>query len=198
MRLIALTGGARTGKSRAAAVLRDRVLTPTKVSGDAWHWELRNPSTVLLGFADGLKAAAACIAPEYDPSDDYSKLREVLPGVTGRKLLEQLGSACRALHPDVFILEVASTLRTDPDARDADWVILTDLRYENEARWVHDRGGIVVRTTRPPAGPNGGDPTHSSQSPLTQSLVDYHLLNDQEDEQTAASWRSILNIRGWL
>lgn len=187
-RLIALTGPARSGKNYAAALLRAQVL------GAAFE-----DRVALVGFADGLKAAVSCMCPLYDPEDERTKELEVLPGVTGRAVLQAVGTDCmRRLHPEVFVLEAEHALDHDPDVRAAGWVVFTDLRFPNEARMIRRRGGIVVETTRKPDRPTNGIPGHASESRLPLEYVDYQLDNAQDDAVTAAHWRQVLQGRGWL
>ncbi len=194
-RLIALTGPARSGKNYAAALLRDQVLRHHSQGGRPGF----PPEVVLLGFADSLKAAVACMCPLYDPEDERTKELEVLPGVTGRAVLQAVGTDCmRQLHPEVFVLEAEHALDHDADVRAAAWVLFTDLRFPNEARMIRRRGGIVVATTRQPDRPTAGLPGHSSEQPLPLEYVDYQLDNAQDDGVTAAHWRTILTGRGWL
>ncbi len=51
---------------------------------------------------------------------------------------------------------------------------ITDIRFLNEAAFVMDRGGILVRMIRPLP----GDDTHQSESEQDQIACDYEILND--------------------
>lgn len=58
---------------------------------------------------------------------------------------------------------------------DAGLVLLADVRFENEAQYVRDNGGVVVHITRPDC---QEIVAHSSESGIVQQDKDYYLYND--------------------
>jgi len=59
-------------------------------------------------------------------------------------------------------------------------IVITDVRFLNEADWIRSRDGIVIRVTRPGYGPVND---HVSDNVTDTSLWDYVLPNDGTLEQ---------------
>lgn len=68
------------------------------------------------------------------------------------------------------------------DLRDHDRkiVVITDVRYRNEAQAVSDAGGVVVRVFGPTEVENADD-DHESEMPLPACLVDHAIVNAVRD-----------------
>lgn len=71
----------------------------------------------------------------------------------------------------------------------ADVLFITDLRYENEAEFVHELGGVVVRVDR-----DGGDnDTHSSETVMDgYDGYDYAIDNNGDKSQLADAVAALL------
>ena len=54
-------------------------------------------------------------------------------------------------------------------------IVIPDVRFDNEAEFVHQLGGIVVQVTRP--GLDDGD-AHASEAGVSPALIDYSVTND--------------------
>ncbi|WP_287880476.1 hypothetical protein, partial [Acidovorax sp.] len=118
---------------------------------------------VRAAFAEALKDMAAHLLDEA--SVDYSHLFErhlkekpiaMLHGVSGRQIMQTLGDWGRALHADWWITILARRLGLDggPDSAPVhDRIVITDVRMPNEAAWVLQHGGLLVRLHREQAGP---------------------------------------------
>jgi hypothetical protein len=84
---------------------------------------------------------------EFYDSDEFAGRREVeLPqiGKTPRQIWIEVGSLMRQIHPDVWIKNALYAF--------ADVLIVSDLRYLNEAEEIARRGGLrykVVRDSAP-------------------------------------------------
>lgn len=155
-KLIGITGKARSGKDTLGAALVAR-------------------GYKRVSFADALKRSVAIIAgePEELYFDDASK-EEVSPtlGVTRRSALQKVGNSMReVLNKDVWIR------RALLEAGDSD-VVITDVRYDNEAQAVRLAGGIVVGLSREGAGLRGEAAHHVSEKPISIDLIDEFVIND--------------------
>lgn len=107
--------------------------------------------TRIVSFADDLKAHARVMGMRTKDSG----------------MLQLLGSALRRVDPAVFVRCLASRL----EDVGAPCVLVSDVRYINEADWIRQRNGMVVRVTRHE--PNGllyvapdRDPDHLSETEL--------------------------------
>lgn len=169
--LIGLIGKKRSGKDTFAAALTED-LRYTRVA-----------------FADPLREAALALDPlvgrvalpgNPSPIADvrlsalisaigWESAKDYVPEV--RRILQRLGTeSIRALDED-FWIRVGST-RIDGASGP---VVVTDVRYPNEADAIRSRGGFLVRITRP------GDPVgeeHISERALDDYRVDYQVPND--------------------
>ncbi|QBZ73335.1 deoxynucleoside monophosphate kinase [Streptomyces phage RemusLoopin] len=164
---VGLIGKARSGKDSVAKRL------------------VQGRSYTRIGFADPLKAMALQTNPLIPTSPgvvvrlaalindvgwEYAK--DTYPEV--RRLLQNIGQTVR-LHDEDFWVRLA--LRK-VDAADS-WnlpVVITDVRYENEAMALRQRGFALVRVTRPGAGA-GENAGHKSETELDYVHTDLTIGN---------------------
>lgn len=135
--LVGLLGAKRAGKDTFAKVLADE------------HGFVR------VAFADPLKRAAL-LADPIVVGGGRLRLSELVAaaGWEGAKsrpevrgFLQRLGVAVRTLDRDFWLrmgLELAEELRDGGEP-----VVVTDVRFENEAAGIEAAGGILVRIRRP-------------------------------------------------
>ena len=92
----------------------------------------------------------------------------VVTKTTGREFLQRLGTeGIREVLGETTLLDA---IEFD---RDADLLVITDVRTIAEAERIHDAGGEIWRVTRPGAG--AGD--HISERPIPERLVDFEINN---------------------
>jgi hypothetical protein len=90
-----------------------------------------------------------------------------------RELLQRMGTeAGRDIHGDTCWLEIAG--RKIQAAYPAP-VVITDIRFPNEAVFVRNLGGKVVHVTRPGVDALNG---HASEQSLDFDIIDYCLVNN--------------------
>lgn len=190
MRVIAFAGAARSGKNTAAA------MTAIELTGLGY-------SVIAEGFADRLKVSAAR-ALGFDGTDhglvETMDMFKVCGSVesrvewgpndvqesrlTGREFLQHYGTEA---HRDVFgadfwldavvpVSEAEGIISGSTLARDdADFLLVTDLRFENEAQRVLDVGGEVWEIHRPDL--IKFEASHSSEAPLAPRFITRTLPN---------------------
>jgi hypothetical protein len=174
MKLIGLTGPARAGKSVVAETL-------------AHH----NPGpTAIRGFADLVKLSAAkSLDVTFHPDDvgtkavrrwaDELKLNwsvqltdgdgTVVHSISGRRFLQCFGTeAHRELFGETFWID-----QMDLDADGYELLVIDDVRFEDEAQAILDRGGEIWRVVR--HGRAKGD--HRSEQPLPEELITHTIAN---------------------
>jgi Dephospho-CoA kinase len=164
---IALIGKMRSGKDTAAARLCE------------------THDYVRLAFADPLKEAALKLDPivyhdsvfgyyrlsEIVAADGWDSAKDEYPEV--RRVLQHFGQGVRDLDPSFWLFELLRKYRATPDP-----VVVTDVRYLNEARTLRKRGFKLVRIIRPEASPNSGSTaTHASETELDDYPCDVTLNN---------------------
>lgn len=165
-RLIGLLGRARAGKDTAAARLVEA------------HGFRR------YAFADALKRVALVADPIVVPVDTVwgsRRLSDVVrevgwEGAKGhrevRRTLQQLGIGIREIDPGFWVRAVLDQVAAEPAP-----VVITDVRFPNEAAAIRDRGGVLARVIRP--GQDESD-QHISETALSNWPVDVELINDSD------------------
>ena len=158
---IGLTGVAGSGKDTVADIL------------------CREYGFVRMSFASPLKAAVKTMF-SLTESHVNGELKEQpigwLGGVTPRHIMQTLGTEWGREHicDDVWIrvadIVHASILEQNPSAR----IVITDVRFENEADWVRSIGGNVWFIVRPNAGTSH---KHSSESGIPACTEDSVIDN---------------------
>lgn len=137
--LIGLVGPAGSGKSTAADHLEDA------------H------GFIQAAFADTLKDMLAALFLNCDV--DYAHLHEPqlkprpvpeLHDLSARELMTSLGDWGRARHERFWIDQLAYRvgLHATSSAPVHDRIVVSDVRYPNEAEWITRLGGRLVRITR--------------------------------------------------
>ncbi|MFD9442149.1 hypothetical protein [Streptomyces sp. NPDC060001] len=152
----------------------------------AGKWLVDNRGYRRVGFADALKEAALKLDPIIDDGNvgyrfSAMRLSEVVGGYgwerakeigDTRRILQELGSAMRAVDPDIWL---RAALKKVQEANDSGVpVVITDVRYPNEAESLRRAGFHLVYIERP------GVPQfdHESEGALTGSDADFHTVND--------------------
>lgn len=177
--LIGLSGYARSGKDTAGRALVDL------------GWERRSFADRLREFLLALDPIAHLGIYAHRRLSDvvadfgWETAKDNIPEV--RALLQRCGTEAGrvVLGENVW---VDATLR---DLDPAQPVVITDVRFPNEAAAIQEAGGIVVRIERAGVGPTvGADGTiHASETAMTTWPFDAVLRNDGTvAELRAAMW----------
>lgn len=137
--IIGLAGRAGVGKDTAAA------------------WLFGRHGFERYAFADPLRSMLGQLLADagVDPGYLYESAAKelVIPelGVSARQLMQTLGTEWgRSLRPD-FWLRMAELALGLPDAPVHDRIVISDVRFPDEAAWIKARGGFVLRIERPTA-----------------------------------------------
>jgi dephospho-CoA kinase len=147
---IGFIGFAGAGKDTAALALTKR------------NW-------VRVAFADRLKDLAINFGWNGQKDD------------RGRKLLQDLGMAARAYNEQFWINSAAAKIRQ----MESWWkvkpkCVWTDIRFENEAEFVRNRGGIIIRIVKQNS--NQSD-FHESELNQLDIVADYLVVNSGTIEE---------------
>lgn len=153
--LVGLAGPAGVGKNTVADLLESKRL----------HYS----------FAGPLKAMLAAIEL-YEPSNRADK-EKLIPslGFSWRQAAQTLGTEWgRALHPELWLL-LAKREREMRAGLGHEFMILTDVRFENEAQWIRENGTLVhVFGRKADLGDRAG---HISENELFVYAEDLKLYN---------------------
>lgn len=176
MMLIGLAGVARSGKDTAAAVL-------AKDLGLYRH-----------AFADPIKRMLEQVFGDNFVHGDRERI-DPLSGVSYRRLMQTLGTEWgRATHPALWTrvakakwewVKDGCTVETDlgPMSNLA-WketslttgMVISDVRFDNEAEWIRSEGGIIVHVDRPDTEQVGIE-GHASEQAMTKIHGDLVVEN---------------------
>lgn len=99
-------------------------------------------------------------------------------GISPRKFMQLVGSEMFRHHlsADVWIKALFRTLERDYGNKKV--VFITDVRFPNEAKAIQDKGGIVIRITRPSLKISPEVLQHESERYINELNVDYEEFND--------------------
>jgi len=166
---IGLIGKAQSGKDTAADILRRRFLyTPVPFAAPLKEMALSIDPLIPTGWDTHVRLSRLIAAAGWD----YAKTH--YPEV--RRVLQRVGQSARDSDPDYWLRPMRTTL----NAAEA-WnlpVVVTDVRYRNEADMLRARGFRLVRIVRPGAGLDGEAGKHDSETELDGFAADTLLTND--------------------
>jgi hypothetical protein len=174
--LIGICGRAGTGKTAAADYL------------------MAKHRFEVAAFADEIKDL---LALHFETLGlDYANLHEPalknapLPGlafvpgpVTARMLMQTLGDWGRSIDPDWWVNALAHRVGLQSDAQGSlasatpihDRICISDVRYPNEAKWLIERGGVLIRLHRAQIEPVR---LHSSEEQINYLPAHIELVNN--------------------
>lgn len=163
-KIIAFTGFKQTGKSTAAKYLESKGYVRHNFK-DALVQELKDGFPDLLREIDSqwkkdlIRGGATYDVLDWDLFDKKPPLM--------RALMQNYGTDVRRKEdPDYWVKQWAK------NSYGHDKIVCDDVRFINEAAKVKERGGIIIRLTRPDI-TSGGE--HSSETEQLQIEVDYTI-----------------------
>lgn len=174
-RIVGFTGRKRSGKDTAALAVR-----ATRV---AFAGALKHMLRALLQYQEVDEATIERMI-EGD-------LKEVptpfLNGHTPRHAMQTLGTEWGrdCMGEDVWV-NIAHNLAVNYQD-----VVIADVRFPNEAASIRDRGGVVVRISRPD---NPANDDHPSEAMIDKLQVDADVVNDGSIEDLHSKVQRIINI----
>lgn len=157
--LVGITGLAQSGKDTAKDYLRIR-----HALGE-------------YSFAAPLKAAAAILLGLPFEVVNNGPRNEVIPGLglTIREFLQKLGTEAirNTIHQDFWLLRAEAAMKS-MKAKGYRGMVISDVRFNNEAAWIAKNGGKIIRINRD--GLQQMD--HASEKGIDSVLVDFEVPNN--------------------
>jgi hypothetical protein len=182
-------------------------------------------------FANTLKDAVACVfgwdrvllegrtkeAREWrEQVDTWWAERLNMPNLTPRLMLQLWGTeVCRnGFHDDIWIASLENKMRKTTDN-----IVISDVRFPNEIKAIHNAGGIVVRIKRGAdpewynaavsanAGPNGNTTwsisksyleklkIHASETAWVGGAIDHTIYNDTTIDDLFNQIKDLVEVR---
>jgi len=169
MRLIALTGPKQVGKSTVATAIADTL----------------DEQTHILSFADPMRAMLQAMGVSLSNLVDQRHKEQEIEGLgkSARYLMQTLGTDWGRDMIDESVWLWAMKRRIElAREQGAEAIVIDDCRFDNEADWILNAGGIVVSLTRD--GISYGSDSHASEQPI--DFLKVSIACDAGDENAAA------------
>ena len=170
--LIGIAGRARSGKDTAA------------------NFVIAAIGGYRYSFADPIRAMLAPLG--VDMNDPYWQARkeDVIPalGVSPRRMMQTLGTEWgrNLINPDLWlVLAHQRLLHNGPG------MVISDVRFENEATWIRKYGGRIIHVIRPEA---KAVEAHASEDGIEMQDTDARLFNSGTLEELQLSVRELLRV----
>jgi len=197
--IIGISGKARSGKDTFADMLA------TELNKDAY------PPYVLMAFANELKLK--CQA-DFDltweqlwgEDKEVQDKRYLKPGIhrdlethdkvdvywTAREIMQNYGAFYRTIDNEFWVKHLFKII----EEKEYTNVIITDVRYINEADYIIDNGGFVIRVER-----ENKDSVHNEQHPSEVELdnykrFDFTVLNHWGLKELEVSAKDVVRFLG--
>lgn len=177
MMLIGLAGVARSGKDTAAAILE------------------RDLGVYRYAFADPIKRMLEPVFGDNFVTGDRERI-DPISGVSYRRLMQTLGTEWgRNVQADLWTRVAKAKWEWVKDGCPVDYkqgivenvmlgafsefkgMVISDVRFDNEAEWIRREGGIIVHIERPDT-EQVGITGHASEAGLTKLPYDLVVRND--------------------
>ena len=181
MKIIGIMGLAGVGKDTAADIIASQVpsvvrfafatLLRKEIAG-SWGLDPRVLSDRALR-AQPLEQLAMrrCIDPGFS---QYAWELSTLSALKPRTVMQRWGDYRRHQNPDHFISPAEAT-RVRAVFAGCHLMVVTDVRFENEAAWIRRHGGVLWRVARSDL---QGDFAHVSERELRDMPADATIVND--------------------
>ena len=156
--IVGLTGYKQSGKDTAALPLIEQGWTRYALADP-----LRQVCCALFGWSAERVADKATIDPYW--------------GISPRQALQRVGTELIRNHFHTVLPESENiwTRLLRKAYAECDYnMVVTDVRFPDEAETIHELGGVLIRVTRPGCAPDG----HESESYIEHLPADYSIAND--------------------
>lgn len=141
-------------------------------------------------FADPIRAMLAPLG--VDMNDPYWQARkeDVIPaiGVSPRRMMQTLGTEWgrNLINPDLWLVMAHQRL-----LRNGPGMVISDVRFENEAAWIRKHGGRIIHVIRPEA---KAVEAHASEDGIEMLDTDAQLFNSGTLEELQLTVRELLRV----
>lgn len=174
-RLIGIMGLARVGKDTATAHLCDTYGMES------------------YAFADPIKSMLTGVFGDLFRDGDREAPIDWL-GKSPRQLMQTLGTEWgrEIVHPDLWVLVADQMWKKYQEIGWGAGVVLSDVRFRNEAEWVLSQGGLLISLSREGV---AAVATHVSEQNIPFDLANVSLENNGTVEELAAAVTATVDAR---
>ena len=129
----------------------------------------------------------------------YEEVFETKPAHV-RHRLQQIGTEENrdVYGADTWIHAAETWIHSIHLANNVNKFVISDIRFDNEAEWVRNKGGVVIKIESD-RGRGGMDSTalaHSSEAGVSDDLIDHVIINDIGTDIETLKWQ-VKQIREW-
>lgn len=177
--LIGLTGSARAGKDTVAQIL-------AKLDGYQ-----------RVAFADPIKRMTETLLAMSPVVLEQMKDHKLafLKGVTPRRIMQTLGTEWgRNILMDDLWLRFASEKIAVLQEMHYENIVVTDVRFDNEAELIHNLGGVIYKVTRESA---ETVEAHTSEVGISTQLIDGEIQNTGNLDDLRIEVADMLKQQEW-
>ena len=174
-RLIGIMGLARVGKDTATAHLCDTYGMES------------------YAFADPIKSMLTGVFGDLFRDGDREAPIDWL-GKSPRQLMQTLGTEWgrEIVHPDLWVLVADQMWKKYQEIGWGAGVVLSDVRFRNEAEWILAQGGLLISLSRDVV---AAVATHVSEQNIPFDLANVSLENNGTVEELAAAVTATVDAR---
>jgi hypothetical protein len=204
MMIVGLVGFIGSGKDTAA----DYLCNVHGFRRDSFANTLKDAVSVIFGWdrtlLEGRTSESRAWREQVDP---WWSARLNLPNLTPRWILQHWGTeVCRqGFHDDIWIASLENKMRKTNDS-----IVISDVRFPNEIKAIHNAGGVVIRTKRGPdpawfdlaVAANSGDlecsrqlsqlGIHASETSWVGGAIDHAVSNDGTIDELFLQLKSLI------
>lgn len=140
-----------------------------------------------MSFADSLKAMLAAGFPGIDFNGGDREAAIEWLGKSPRQLMQTLGTEWgrELAHQNLWVLLLNERWKAAKQ-ENALGLVISDVRFPNEAEWVLQQGGLLIEIVRPGRHPISG---HASETSNLDHLPKVRITNDGTVPQLRAKAR---------
>lgn len=174
--LVGLTGRKRSGKSTIATILKIE-----------HAFDERSFAAPIREFTCGLLDL-----PLVDLDDVKEMPIDWLDNaVTPRQIMQRMGTEFgrEMIHPEVWVRRALHNV--DAHLQAGRNIVISDVRFANEAKAIREKGGVIVHVRRPAA--EAVQDGHVSEKPLPVQFGDFFVHNDCHIDELEERVASVLN-----
>jgi len=148
-----------------------------------------------MAFGTGVKEAAAKVF-NVQVKNFYTHKEDVCPewGITYREMLQKLGTefARDMIDKDFWVKWIETSWR-EACKQGYDYVFVTDVRFDNEAQWIAEKGGATICIERPGNELLVADAAaHASEAGVGGQWIFDHIQNDGTEKELGQKLDSLL------
>ena len=172
VKYIGITGVAGSGKNAVAEILEHELGT---FKGD-YDYTAR-----IIPLAKPLKEAIAALfdIPATVLEDrEVKESKEKLTGLTYRKIMQLFGTEFVRVHfgSDFWTKRLDQVVKEGEENFYLEYVIVPDVRFQNEADFIKSKGGVLLKVVRPD-NPFAIESSHASEAEVNSIQADYVISN---------------------